>query len=244
MGKVILVTGGSRGIGAEIVKQFALAGAHVVFSYAKAEDKAKALEQEVTEQGGQAIGVKADNSNKQECLDLVKYVKDNFGSLDVLVNNAGILVPGMIGDDKEAVFDQLIQVNVKAVWTITNAAVELMGDGGRIINIGSAFGERVISPGFASYAASKFAVQGLTRGWARDLGSRKITVNVVQPGAIDTDMMPDIPQNPGAAAVKLLTPLAKMGTVGDVAPLVLFLASTHASFITGAVLSVDGGLMA
>jgi 3-oxoacyl-[acyl-carrier protein] reductase len=244
-GKVVLVTGGSRGIGGDIVKKFAQSGAIVAFSYSSSAEKAKALEEEVANAGvGKAVGVKTDHSVSQESEDLVKQVIDKFGRLDVLVNNAGIALYGAIGEDKEETFDKVFDVNVKGVWATTNAAVKVLPDGGRIINIGSIVGEKVIGPNMGIYAASKFAVQGLTRGWARDLGSRKITVNLIQPGATDTDMNPDVPENPFTGFFKGITPLGRYGKVEDVSAAVMFLASSQSSFITGAVLNVDGGVLA
>eukprot|EP00475_Leptophrys_vorax_P019065 TRINITY_DN2604_c0_g1_i1.p1 TRINITY_DN2604_c0_g1~~TRINITY_DN2604_c0_g1_i1.p1 ORF type:complete len:255 (-),score=80.65 TRINITY_DN2604_c0_g1_i1:30-794(-) len=243
-GKVVAVTGGSKGIGADIVKKFALSGAKVAFSYSSSESQAKALETELADQGKSVCAFKANHALTQDCVDFVKFVHGKYGNIDILVNNAGVLSYAAIGEDTEELYLKQMDVNVKGVWATTNAAVKLMNDGGRIINMGSIGGERGFVGGASVYVASKFAVQGFTRAWSRDLGSRKITVNCVHAGPINTDMNPDVPANAGAAFFKGITSLGRYGEVGEVTSLVLFLASDKSSYITGTCIRIDGGAIA
>eukprot|EP00475_Leptophrys_vorax_P016407 TRINITY_DN2285_c0_g1_i1.p2 TRINITY_DN2285_c0_g1~~TRINITY_DN2285_c0_g1_i1.p2 ORF type:complete len:253 (-),score=84.14 TRINITY_DN2285_c0_g1_i1:6-764(-) len=242
-GKVVLVTGGTKGMGAEIVRKFAKAGAKVVFSYSSSETQAKAIEAELSGLGQTATSFKANHAVAQECADFVKFAHDTYGNVDILVNSAGVYGAAAIGQDTEANFDKVMNVNVKGVWATTNAAVKVMNDSGRIINIGSIFSEKGF-PDHGVYNASKFAVKGMTRAWARDLGSRKITVNCIQPGPINTEMNPDSPLNPGADFFKSITILKRYGQTDEVSAAVLFLASEKAAYITGASLNVDGGVLA
>jgi 3-oxoacyl-[acyl-carrier protein] reductase len=162
-----------------------------------------------------------------------------------VVNNAGIYIPGPLVEFSEADFDKTFDVNVKSMFLVTKKALSRLADGGRVINIGSMVGERVPFPGGSAYAASKFAVAGLTRAWARELAPRRITVNDVQPGPVDTDMNPaDAGKNPAADRLRTAIPLGRYGTADEVAALVVFLASPQAAFITGATINVDGRLVA
>ena len=165
-----------------------------------------------------------------------------FGGLDVLVNNAGTFAPAPISEQTIEDFDRIMNTNVRAVFLLTRKAVAVLPEGGRIINIGSVSGDRAAFPGGATYAASKAAVAGLTRGWARDLAARKITVNTVQPGPIDTELNPA--DGDFATMLKPMTALGRYGTVEEVAALVSFLVSPASSYITGAALNVDGGFNA
>src|SRR6056297_1572914 len=188
--KTALVTGGSRGIGAAIVRRLARGGANVAFTYRNSDDEARQLVAELEEMGVRAKAYQADAEQPEKLPELVPKVVEEFGGLDILVNNAGIPGHSMIGETEFSDYRRTMTVNVDAVFALTNEAVKVMPDGGRIINIGSVLGERASAPGMSPYNASKFAVAGLSRSWAKDLGSRNILVNAVQPGPVDTDLNP------------------------------------------------------
>jgi len=243
-GKVALVTGGSRGIGAAIARALADDGADVAVSYASSEDKAKAVVEELLAKGVRAHAFKADQADAGEVNGLVNAVVQRFGRLDILVNNAGVFATGSVNEraNNLAELERLFAVNVGGVATAVRAAAPLMSDGGRIISIGSVAGDSSPWPGFADYSATKGAVAAYTRGWARDLGPRGITVNNVAPGPIATDMAPaegDIHD-----ALITSTALGRFGQPEEVAALVAFLAGPAASYITGTTLTVDGGFNA
>lgn len=239
--KVALVTGGSRGIGAAIAKRLAADGAHVAFSYAKSSESAKRVEADITQFGVQALSIQADQANPTEVSAMVKEVYNHFGRLDILVNSAGVFVTGQV-DSPDTDFDALAHqqaVNIGGVVSAVRTAVGLLSEGGRIISIGTTGADHVPFAGAADYIASKAAVAAYTRGWARDLGARNITVNIVQAGAINTEMNPET-----AAHAPFLAGLAALGRYGqpeDIAAAVAFLASPDANYITGATLNVDGG---
>lgn len=240
-GKAALVTGGSRGIGAAIVRRLARDGADVAFSYAVSADRAKALVKEIEAAGGKALALKADQAVPSEVAFLVRKVHETLGRLDILVNSAGVFVTGPV-DDANAdttAFDRQIDINVKGVVSAVRAAVPLMQDGGRIVSIGTTGAVHIPFAGAADYVATKAAVAAYTRGWARDLGARGITVNVIQPGAINTDMNPE--DGPFAETLKNLAALGRYGQPEDIAAAVAFLVGPEAGYITGATLNVDGG---
>lgn len=243
-GKVALVTGGARGIGAAIVRRLARDGADVAFSYAASEDRARALVKEIEASGRRAVAIRADQASTDQVAALVKEAHARLGRLDILVNSAGVFVTGTVDDAQAdlAAFDRQFDVNVKGVAAAVRAAVPLMSDGGRIVSIGTTGAVHVPFAGAADYIASKAAVAAYTRGWSRDLGARNITVNVVQPGAIDTDMNPQ--DGPFAQTLKALTPLGRYGRPEEIAAAVAFLAGPDAAYITGATLNVDGGQLA
>jgi 3-oxoacyl-[acyl-carrier protein] reductase len=243
-GKVALVTGGSRGIGAAIAKALADDGADVAISYAASADKAEAVVKELRKKGVRAEAFRADQANTKEVEGLVETIVKRFGRLDILVNNAGVFASGPVHDraNNLAELERLFAVNVGGVATAVRTAAPLMPDGGRIISIGSVAGDTSPWPGVADYSATKGAVAAYTRGWARDLGPRGITVNTVQPGPIDTDMAPQ--DGEVADGLKARTVFGRYGKPEEVAAAVAFLASPAAAYITGTTLNVDGGYSA
>lgn len=242
--KVALVTGGSRGIGAAIVRRLAAEGADVAFTYVSSEEKAKALEAELKQAGVRALAVKADSADAGAVSKAVDKAAAELGGLDILVNNAGVSAGNAIasGVSADEAHDRQYAVNVKGVVAAVNAAIKHLPAGGRIISIGSVLGQRVGFPGITEYSATKFAVAGYTRGWAWDFGAKGITVNNVQPGPIDTDMNPD--NTEFANQMKAGLPLQRYGKAEEVAAAVAFLASPEASYITGTTINVDGGASA
>lgn len=241
-GKVALVTGGSRGIGAAIAKRLAADGAKVALSYSASPDAANAVVAEITEAGGEAVAIKADAGSEEETRALVDETAARFGGLDILVNNAGIARMGTVESASLEDLDRIYAVNVRGPFVAVQAATKHMRDGGRVINIGSINGERALMAGMSMYVMSKFALGGLTRGWAHDLAALGITANVVEPGPIDTDMNPAA----GSMAERMtrMVPLKRYGEGDEVAAAVAFIASDESSYVNGATLIVDGGLIA
>ena len=238
-GKVALVTGGSRGIGAGIAKRLATDGAHVAITYAKDADAASAVVRAIEAAGGKALAIKADAANAKAIQSAVAETVETFGGLDILVNNAGTAIPKPFEETTLEEMDQVINLNFRGVMIATQAALKHLPNGGRIIMIGSCVGERMLTPGLVAYSATKGAVKMFTQGLSRELGSRAITVNNVQPGPIDTDLNPAA--GDWAAPQIAVTALGRYGHVDEVAALVAFVASPESSYITGANLTVDGG---
>lgn len=238
-GKSALVTGGSRGIGAAIARRLAHDGASVAITYASSKAKADEVVTSIERSGGKAMAMLADGRDATTVMRAVDATAGKFGGLDILVNNAGVAPFAPIAELSLEDFDACMNVNVRAVFAACKAALRHMPDGGRIITIGSIMADRMPMPGGSVYGMSKAAVAGLTRGLARDLGPRRITVNTVQPGPIDTDMNPD--QGDFAASLKGLMALPRYGKADEIAAIVAFLASQEAAFITGACVNVDGG---
>ena len=243
-GKVALVTGGSRGIGAAIANALADDGADVAISYAASADKAAAVVKELLAKGVRAHAFKADQADAQQVAGLVNAVVDRFGKLDILVNNAGVFAnaPVDVRTNNLDELERLFAVNVGGVAAAVRTAAPLMASGGRIISIGSVAGDTSPFPGVADYSATKGAVAAYTRGWARDLGPKGITVNTVQPGPVDTDMAPK--EGELADGLKARTAHGRYGKVEEVAAAVSFLAGPDAGYITGTTLNVDGGFNA
>jgi len=238
-GKVALVTGGSRGIGAGIVRRLAVDGAGVAFTYATSGAKAQELVREVEASGGNAIAFKADSGSAEELQSVVNQTVSKLGSLDIFVSNAGILKIALLDQFTLEDFDQMLAVNVRAAFVGIQAAARDMKDGGRIITIGSNTAIRTAFPGASVYTMTKSALTGLVRGAAIDLAPRSITVNNIQPGPTATDM-----NSARVDLIKPLIPLKRMGDVSEIAGLVAYLASEEAGFITGASLTIDGGYVA
>lgn len=242
-GRAALVTGGSRGIGAAIARRLAQEGAEVAVTYVASRDKAEALVRELETGGRRALAIQADAADADANASAVNQAADAFGRLDVVVANAGVAQFHPLGSDGGLeVFDRTFAVNVRGVFATADAAARRLGEGGRIIVIGSVNAERMPFPGGAVYGGSKAAVAGLVRGWARDLGPRGITVNVVQPGPVDTDMNPK--EGPFAEGLKALMAIPQYAEGRDIAGLVAWLASEEARYVTGAAFTLDGGFLA
>jgi len=238
-GRRALVTGASRGIGAEIVRRLAADGAAVAFTYGASAAEAEKLAADVASAGGTAVAIQADSGDPAQVARSVDEAVEKLGGLDILVNNAGVAYLGDVETFPMEQFDRLLAINVRGVFAAIQRAVPHLGDSGRIINIGSINAERVPGPGLSVYAMSKGAVAGLTRGLARDLGPRGITVNNVQPGPIATDMNPA--EGEFADAAREVMALGRYGHPRDVAGVVSYLAGPDAAYITGANWNVDGG---
>jgi 3-oxoacyl-[acyl-carrier protein] reductase len=240
--RVALVTGGSRGIGAAIAKRLAADGMSVAITYAKDRNAASTVVKAIERDGGKAIAILADAANSEAVKAAVEKAVAAFGRLDVLVNNAGTAIPKAFEETTLEEMDRVVDINVRGVFVTTHEALRHMNDGGRIIMIGSAVGERVQTPGLVPYSATKGAVKIFTQALSRELGSRGITVNNVQPGPIDTDLNPAA--GDWAVPQKAATALGRYGHVDDIASMVAFIAGPEASYITGANLTVDGGMNA
>jgi 3-oxoacyl-[acyl-carrier protein] reductase len=239
--KVALVTGGSRGIGAAIAKRLAADGASVAITYAKDADAAAAVVKAI-ELGGGKAAIQADAADAEAVTGAVEKAFSTFGRLDVLVNNAGTAIPKSFEQSTLEEMDRVLDINVRGVFATTQAAFKHMKDGGRIVMVGSAVGERAVAPRLVPYAATKGAVKMFTHALSREVGSRGITVNNVQPGPIDTDLNPA--SGDWAVPQKAATALDRYGHVDEIAALVAFVAGPESSYITGVNLTVDGGMNA
>ena len=238
-GKVALIQGGSRGIGAAIVERLAAEGASVAFTYVSSASKAQALQDSIIAKGGKALAIHADSADAEAIRRAVNDSVKAFGRLDILVNNAGVLAIAPLDEFKLEDFDQTLAINVRSVFIATQEAARHMGEGGRIINIGSTNADRMPFAGGGPYAMSKAALVGLTKGLARDLGPRGITINNVQPGPVDTDMNPA--HGDFAESLIPLMAVGRYGTAEEIASFVAYLVGPQAGYITGASLTIDGG---
>lgn len=241
-GKVALVTGGGRGIGAAIAQRLSDGGAAVAITYSKSEVAANALVASLKAAGGAAIAIRADAADAAAVTDAVDSVSAHFGRLDILVNNAGVVEWSQIQTFKLEDFDRLLSINVRSVFVAAQAAVQHMQMGGRIINIGSCNADRVQAAGGGVYAMTKSALVGLARGLARDLGPLGITVNNVQPGPTDTDLNPA--DGPFAKSMHDLMAIPRHARAEEIAAMVAYLASSEAAMVTGANFLIDGGFVA
>jgi 3-oxoacyl-[acyl-carrier protein] reductase len=239
VGKVALVTGGSRGIGAAIAARLAELGSDVAITYGQSKERADEVAETIKSHGRRGLAIQADSAAADEVPAAVGRVVEELGRLDVLVNNAGIFPFGPIDDVSIEEVDRTLGIHARAVYLASQAAVRHMSDGARIISIGSNLAERVPFPGLTLYSMSKSALIGFTRGLARDLGDRGITVNLVQPGSTDTDMNPA--DGPTADDQRALSALGRYGDPTDIAEMVAFLSGPGGRSITGSVLTVDGG---
>ncbi|MFC5696385.1 3-oxoacyl-ACP reductase family protein [Pseudomonas sp. GCM10022186] len=241
-GKVAFIQGGSRGIGAAIAQRLAKEGAAVALTYVASASAALEVVAAIEAAGGRAIAIQADSRDEKAIRAAIRHAVETYGRLDILVNNAGVLAVAPIEEFSIEDLDRTLAVNVRSVVIASQEAARVMGEGGRIITIGSTNAERMPFAGGSVYALSKAAVAGFTKGLARDLGPRGITVNNVQPGPVDTDMNPD--SGEFAEGLKQLMALPRYGRAEEIASFVAYLAGPEAGYITGANLMIDGGFAA
>ncbi len=242
-GRRALVTGGSRGIGAAIVQRLARDGAHVAFTFVSKPDEAQRTAKAAEAHGVRALALRADSADAEAVTGAVDKAAAALGGLDILVNSAGIAIMAPAAELRLQDFDRTLAINVRAVFVATQAALRHMGEGGRIINIGSCNADRIPFAGGAAYATSKAALVGLAKGLSRDLGPRGITVNNVQPGPIDTDMNPEDSDFAEMLRKQVLA-IPRYGKPDEVAALVAWLAGPEAAYVTDASLTIDGGFTA
>lgn len=241
-GRAALVTGGSRGIGAAVALRLAELGADVAITYVTAKDHADEVVEKITDRGGRALAIEADSTDADAVVRSVDRTADEFGRFDILVNNAGVFPYGPIDDVTLEEVDRTLAIHTRAVFVASQAAVRHMTEGGRIVSIGSNLADHVPFAGVTLYAMTKSALNGFTKGLARDLGPRGITANVVHPGNTDTDMNPA--DGEGAGAQRALIPLGHYGEATDIANTVAFLAGPGGRYVNGASITVDGGVNA
>ncbi|TGG95477.1 SDR family oxidoreductase [Natronospirillum operosum] len=241
-GKAVLVTGGSRGIGAAIAMRAAAEGAAVALTYNRSPEQARKVVRSIEEAGGKAFALYADVADPESVSSVVDQAAARLGGLDILVNNAGIFPYGMIDEFTLEDYENTMAIHTRSVFVAVQAALRHIGEGGRIISIGSSLVERIPYPGISLYAMSKSALVGFTKGLARDLGPRGITATVVHPGSTDTEMNPA--DGDGADEERALTALGRYATANDIAATVVHLAGPGGAYITGTAITVDGGVTA
>lgn len=241
-GKVALVTGGSRGIGAAIAKRLAADGAAVAITYATNPKLAEAVAADIHAAGGRALAIAADSADAAAVQRAVEQVVAEFGGLDILVNNAGIAVGGEIDAYPIADFDRMVAVNVRAPFIAVQAAMKHLPRGGRVINIGSNVAHRMPVGGMSVYTMTKAALGGLTRGLAHELGARGITINSIEPGPTLTDMSRPSIEGPRGGMLQSMMPVGRVGEPEEVAAMVAYLAGNETGYVTGARVVIDGGM--
>lgn len=239
-GKTALVTGGSRGIGAEIARQFGREGADVILSYGGSKEAGEAVAAEIAAMGVKSEAVQCDAAEKNATDGLVRGIAERHGQLDILVNNAGVYPLTTIRKCSDEEWDRTMAINLRAPFEAFRAAYDVMTPGGSIITLGSVAALGAMFPGVGVYSASKAGVQLLSRGAAREFGKKQIRSNVIQPGPIDTDMNPADGEK--ADMQRMFVPIGRYGTVGEIAALAAFLASDESSYINGTVINADGGM--
>lgn len=240
-GKSAVVTGGSRGIGAAIARRFAELGCDVVIAYKSNTDAAEAVVKDMSAGGGVALALQYDGCDPGAAGGfMAKAAEALGGAIDILVHSAGVVDFATIEQGDFAFYRRIFDINVDAIYAGTHAAMPRMNDGGRVIIIGSVNSHAMPGEGGSVYGASKAALTGFVRGWARDLGGRRILVNAIQPGPVDTDMNPA--DGPMAATLTPMTALNRYGRAEEIACVAAFVASDEASYITGTTIDVDGGM--
>lgn len=237
--KAALITGGSRGIGAAIATKLAREGADIAITYHASKDKAEQVVQQIKQYGRKALAIPADNADPHAVINAVDVAYKELNGLHIVINNAGIAMYDNINNFTLKSFDRIIAINVRAIFAGSKAALKYLEKGGRIINIGSCQAERMPSAGGSLYAMSKSALVGLTKGMARDLGPKGITVNIVQPGPVNTDMNPE--NGPSSDYQRSLMAIPEYGSGEDIAAMVAYLAGQESGYATGAVFTIDGG---
>lgn len=239
--KVAIVTGSSRGIGAEIARTLAHAGAKVIVNYAGNQKAAEAVCAEITQAGGESLAVKADVSNSAEMRKLFDAAIDRFKRVNILVNNAGVLLSRSIAETSDEEFDRILNINVKSVFYALREAATRLADGGRVVSLSSTV-TRLMLPNYGAYAASKGAVEQMTRIFAKEAGKRGITANIISPGPVNTELFTT---GKSEETIKRLASMSFMGRIGkpkDIAGVVLFLVSDAAGWVTGQNISASGGV--
>jgi len=240
--KTAFITGGGKGIGAAIVKSLVKGDNNVIFTYSSSEEQAKRLVDELATQSNHVTAIKMDVADAAQVKSVIEQVGDQFGTIDILVNNAGVFKESAFSALASEDFDWMIDVNLKGAFLTALYAQKYLPEGGRIVTIGSTVADITPGKGNTLYATSKSGLQGFTRGLARDLGEKGITVNLVQPGPVDTDMNPA--DAPFADFIRSRMAIPKYGQPQDIAALVNFLTSAEAQYITGSIITIDGGFNA
>ena len=241
-GRRALVTGGSRGIGAAIVRRLAQEGADVALTYVTRKEAAEEVAEQARAHGGKVVAIQADSGDTKALVAAVQHTVNDLKGLDILVNNAGVALMAPFDEYRLEDFERTVNVNIRSVFVATQAAVRYMHEGGRVINIGSCNAERMPFPGGSVYAMSKAALVGLAKGLARDLGPKGITVNTIQPGPVDTDMNPA--EGEFADGMRGFMAIPRYGDADEIAAMVAWLAGPESAFVTGASLTIDGGFTA